>query len=124
MKEIYSEIPKINSEQLKINFGKYIQKHRKTMGYTQQDLADLLGITQKSVSCTERGETFPSHENIFRLAEILDMSLDEFVFGYSRFNNTICIEEINDMLTELSSEEQGMIIGILKAACESMLRRR
>ena len=68
--------------------------------------------------------TFDSgYENIFRLAQVLDMSLDEFVFGYSRFNNTICIKEINDMLVDLSPEEQGMIIGILKAACESMLRR-
>ena len=123
MKEIYSEIQKVNLEQLKKDFGKYIQKHRKAKGYTQQDLADLLGITPKSVSCTERGETFPGYENIFRLAEVLEMSLDEFVFGYSRFNNTICIKEINDMLVDLSPEEQGMIIGILKAACESMLRR-
>ena len=124
MKEIYSEIQKINVDQFKKDFGKYIQKHRKTKGYTQQDLADLLGITPKSVSCTERGETFPSHENIFRLAEVLEMSLDEFIFGYSRFNNTICIKEINDMISTLTSNEQGMIIEILKAACESMLRRR
>ena len=114
----------MNIDQLKQDFGKYIQKHRKSKGYTQQDLADLLGITPKSVSCTERGETFPSHENIFRLADVLDMSLDEFVFGYSRFNNTISIDEINDMLADLTSEEQGMIIGILKATCESILRRR
>ncbi len=123
MKDIYSEIQKMNIEQLKKDFGKCIQKHRKAKGYTQQDLADILGITPKSVSCTERGETFPGYENIFRLAQVLDMSLDEFVFGCSRFNNTICISEINDMLTELSPQEQGMIIGILKAACESMLRR-
>lgn len=122
MKDIHSDIQKTNIEQLKKDFGRYIQKHRKSKGYTQQDLADLLGITSKSVSCTERGETFPAYENIFRMSQVLDMSLDEFVFGHSRFNNTICISEINDMLTELSQAEQGMIIGILKAACESMLR--
>lgn len=57
--------------------GLYIQKHRKAKGYTQQDLADLMDLTPKSISFIERGINYPTPNNIFKLAEILDMSLDE-----------------------------------------------
>ena len=52
------------------------------------------------------------------------MSIDEFILNYSRFDQTICIREINEMLKDLSEEEQGMIIRMLKAACESIKDRK
>ena len=110
-------------DQNKIKYGLYVKQHRQKKGYTQETLAELIGLTPKSISYIERGENYPSQENIFKLAELLDMSLDEFVFSYSRFNETICIEEINDMLRDRNIEEQGMILKILKAVCESMPKR-
>ena len=79
----------------KVNFGLFIKEHREKKGYTQQALADMIGLTPKSISFIERGINYPSQDNIFRLAEILDLSLDEFVFSYSRFNKNICIDELN-----------------------------
>ena len=84
----------------------------------------MLGITPKALSCTERGETFPCYENIFRMAEILDMSLDEFIYGHRRFYNTLSLQEINNMLEALSVEEQGLVLCILKATCESILKKQ
>ncbi len=104
----------------KVNFGLYVKKHRELKGYTQQELAEKLGLTPKSISFIERGINYPSQENLFRLAVLLDLSLDEFVFGYSRFSKTICIQEINDMLKKLTPNEQELIINTLKAICESM----
>ena len=111
-------------DQNKIKYGLYVKKYREKKGYTQEKLAELMGLTPKSISFIERGVNYPSQENIFKLAELLDMSLDEFVFSYSRFNETICIEEINDMLNSLTIDEQGMILKILKAICESMPKRK
>ncbi len=111
-------------DQNKIKFGLYVKKHRELKGYTQQELADLIGLTPKSISFIERGVNYPSQEHIFKLAELLEMSLDEFVFSYSRFNKTISIQEINDMLEGLTPDDQGIIISMLKGACESMLKRK
>ena len=111
-------------DQEAVKFGLYVQKHRKAKGYTQQELADMLGITMKSVSYIESGINFPSPQNIFKLAECLDMSLDEYVFSYKRFNETISIQEINEMLDNLSLEDKLFAINILKAVCESLQKRK
>lgn len=108
----------------KAKFGAFVQKKRKAKGYTQQELAEKLGITLKSVSYFECGLTYPSQENIFKLAEILDMSLDEYIFSCTRFNDMVDMGEINAMLNELSADDQEMVINIVKAACESIRNRK
>ena len=111
-----------NNAQLKENFGAFIKKHRVAKKMTQEELAVALGVTKKSVCYFESGRTFPSQENLFKLATILDMSLDEFVFGVSRFNHEISISQINQMLQKLSEREQGMALGALSTIIETIIR--
>ena len=114
----------INNAQLKERFGAFIKKHRLAKKMTQEELAVALGLTKKSICYFESGRTFPSQENIFKLATILDMSLDEFVFGVSRFNHEISIPKINEMLQALSDREQGMALGALSTIIETIIRGR
>ena len=114
----------INNTQLKERFGAFIKKHRVAKKMTQEELAIALGVTKKSVCYFESGRTFPSQENIFKLATILDMSLDEFVFGVSHFNHEISIPQINEMLQTLSDREQGMALGALSTIIETIIRGR
>ena len=104
----------------KKSFGKYVKNHRKNKNMTQQDLATLMGLQVKSISCIERGDTYPSQENIFKLSIILDMSLDEFVFGYKSKDETISIKEINSLLSELSPNQISFVFSVLKVMCENM----
>ena len=114
----------INNAQLKERFGAFIKKHRLAKKMTQEELAVALGLTKKSICYFESGRTFPSQENIFKLATILDMSLDEFVFGVSHFNHEISIPQINEMLQTLSDREQGMALGALSTIIETIIRGR
>lgn len=114
----------INNTQLKERFGAFIKKHRVAKKMTQEELAIALGVTKKSVCYFESGRTFPSQENIFKLAKILDMSLDEFVFGVSHFNHEISIPQINGMLQTLSDREQGMALAALSTIIETIIRGR
>ncbi len=54
-------------------FADIIVKLRKEKGYTQQDLADKLHITDKAVSKWERGLSYPDITSISTLANILDV---------------------------------------------------
>ena len=114
----------IKNAQLKECFGTYIKKHRLAKKMTQEELAVALGVTKKSVCYFESGRTFPSQENIFKLSKILDMSLDEFVFGVSVFNHEISIPEINQMLQTLSDREQGMALGALSTIIQTIIKGR
>lgn len=111
-------------DQGKVKFGAYVKKHRDKKGITQLQLAEIMGMTPKSISCIERGENYPTQENIFKLADVLDMSLDEYVFSYTRFNETFCIGEINEALNELPLEEQELVINIIKTTCETLKIRK
>ena len=118
-----SKNTEINLDPAKVKFGAYVRKHRKAKGMTQRKLAEIMELSSKSISFIERGETYPSQENIFKLAAILDMSLDEYVFSYKRFNETFCISEINESLADFSNEDQELIINLVKATCETLKKR-
>lgn len=109
------------SENDKINLGLYIKAHRERKEYTQQQLAEAIGVTPKSISYIERGENYPSPDNLFELAKVLDMSLDEFVFSHKKFDRTICFEEINQRLKQLSPENKAILISILDSVSTTLL---
>ncbi|MBQ9131757.1 MAG: helix-turn-helix transcriptional regulator [Clostridia bacterium] len=122
--DILQSSPPIKNMQTKQAFGAYIKRHRKAKRLTQQGVADFLGISKKSVCYFEKGLTFPSQENIFALAKLLDMSLDEFVFGEIIFDHQICITEINELLLTLSDKEKGMAIKMLESIVDTIIMGR
>ena len=62
-------------------FGQFIQQRRKEKGWTQQQLAEKLYVTDKAVSKWERGISFPDIRMIEPLAEVLDVSVAELMCG-------------------------------------------
>lgn len=101
-------------------FGLYVKKCRKAKKLSQQELGELLGLQTKSISCIERGITFPSPENIFKMARILDMSLDEYVYGYRTNSQIISVAEVNGLLESLPAEKKAFVIAVLKDMCEHL----
>lgn len=61
--------------------GKYIASKRKALGLTQNQLAERLGMSDKSVSKWERGVCLPDVSVYMELCEILGISLNEFIAG-------------------------------------------
>lgn len=61
-------------------FGDNIKRLRKNKGLKQQEIAELLGVKRNTYSDWENGKTEPSFENLVKLADLLDVSLD-WLFG-------------------------------------------
>lgn len=61
--------------------GRFILEKRKVLGYTQQQLAELLGVTNKAVSKWETGEGLPDISLFPVLSEVLGVSVDELLRG-------------------------------------------
>ena len=63
---------------MSIALGKKIRAMRRLKRLTQQNLADIIGISVSQLSCIERGSKSPSEEIIVQIAEILGISHYEF----------------------------------------------
>ena len=61
------------------SMGEVISTLRKEKGMTQKELADKLHITDKAVSKWERDISFPDTATIPKLAEILEVSVEELM---------------------------------------------
>ena len=61
--------------------GKFIADERKKKGYTQTDLADKLGISNRTVSKWETGNGFPDVSLLLPLCEELGISVNELLSG-------------------------------------------
>ena len=61
------------------SMGEIISTLRREKGMTQKDIADKLGITDKAVSKWERDIAFPDTATIPKLAEILEINVEELM---------------------------------------------
>lgn len=64
-----------------VKIGKYIAQKRKDLGLTQREIAEQLGMSDKSVSKWERGVCLPEVSMYMELCRILGISLNEFIAG-------------------------------------------
>lgn len=61
---------------MNIEIANRLQKLRKEKGYSQEELADKLGISRQAVSKWERAEASPDTDNLICLAKLYGVSLD------------------------------------------------
>ena len=76
--------------------GKFIADLRKEKQLTQQQLADMIGVSDKAVSRWETGRGLPDVDIWEDLAQALDSSVAELLKG-ERLAQQISREEVNDM---------------------------
>ena len=92
---------------LKEMIGSRIQEIRNKKGITQDQLSEKVGISPKYLSSIERGKENPTLNTILKLAQSLDVNLDEF------FTHL----EIED-----PAKRKSMIIEMLDEADEDKLK--
>lgn len=61
-------------------FSERIKRLRKNKGLKQQELAEILGIKRNTYSDWENGKTEPRFDNLVKLADFFNVSLD-WLFG-------------------------------------------
>ncbi len=61
----------------RISLGQYISTRRKHMRLTQEELADKVGVSKSAIAKWETDGGLPDRDNLRRLAEVMDVSVDE-----------------------------------------------
>lgn len=77
----------------KLNINKYvgnkIREYRKKKGMNQSELGKLLGVAQNTVAGYEKGEFEVSYDNLFKLTEIFNISIDDLFPPTNSENNEL-----------------------------------
>lgn len=68
------------------DFGNFIYNLRKEKGFSQSELGNLLGVTNKAVSKWETGESKPALKQLSKLSEIFNVPVTEFI-NFSTIRN-------------------------------------
>ena len=100
---------------MNLEIANRLVEYRKRAGYSQEELADKLGISRQAVSKWERVEASPDTDNLIALANLYGVSLDELINGKKEpeVNTTKPNEEPKAEKVEPEQEfaEEGIHIG-------------
>ena len=94
-----------------VRIGKFISKCRKKKGITQNELAELLGITNRAVSKWETGICMPDAGTIPELCQILDISISDLFSGEKIMENNKDSEKfILKLVKEKAERDKQLLI--------------
>ncbi|MBQ8515686.1 MAG: helix-turn-helix domain-containing protein [Ruminococcus sp.] len=134
---------------MSISFSR-LKMFRKQSGYTQEEIAEKLGVSRQAVAKWEKGDTLPDIESCIKLADLYGIAVDmlvrnmseeehtgdgRHVFGITRLNSkgqltlpAKCREIFNlkpgDNILVLGDEEKGMALVNMGSLSGSISRMR
>ena len=62
-----------------MTFAEFLRRIRNTAGYTQKNIADLLGVDRSTYSYYETGKTEPNIRHLKKIAALYNLRLDDLV---------------------------------------------
>ena len=93
---------------IKKNVGKRIREYRKSKSYTQDELAEIVGIDTVSLSKIETGRNYPSSENLMKLAEALDAEVYEFFIKDMVKTNDELLDDIYKEINKMKTDSKKL----------------
>ncbi len=101
-----------------ITIGRFIAKKRKEQSLTQEQLAERLGVSNKTVSKWEMGKCMPDYAVVKNLCGELKVSVSELMDGEEAEEKSVRVyddEQILDLLrrTQELEKQKVMLTGVI-----------
>ena len=98
--------------------GSYIARKRREQDLTQEQLAEKLGVSNKTISKWENGKCMPDYSIIRRLCEVLQVTLPELMDGEDAAEDSVRVyddAQILDLLrrTQELEQQKGILYGLV-----------
>lgn len=98
--------------------GKFISQKRKEKNLTQEQLAEKLGVSNKTISKWETGKCMPDYSVVKNLCEELEITIAELIDGETAEEKSVRAydeEQIMDLLkrTQDLENQKNLLYGIL-----------
>ena len=100
----------MSGDKLLKEMGERIYDRRKNLGFTQEELAEKLGVSTQMISNLELGKKAIRPENLVKLCTALDVSADFCLFGGDRNHPT---DDLYLKLLKLNADERRIITSLL-----------
>ena len=109
--------------------GGYIARKRKEQNLTQEQLAQQLGVSNKTISKWENGKCMPDYSIIQKLCDALGVTLPELMDGEDAADSSVRVyddAQILDLLRRTQELERqkgilyGLVLIVLGIACGAM----
>ena len=89
-----------------VAIGERISKRRKSMGMTQEQLAEEMDVSIQMISNLERGVKAIKIENLVKLSNILHVTTDYILIGEKA---SVDVNSLTERLSRLSAENRELI---------------
>ena len=96
-------------------FGKRIQTARKKNNISAADLAASAGISLPHLRAIEGGKRLPGLDVFVRLINVLGVSADELLRGYSKVALPLVLNDLTHIMRDMSQEQLMLIETICTA---------
>ena len=90
-----------------VKIGKFIADRRKKANYTQMQLAEKLGITDRAISKWETGKTLPDSSIMLELCGILGITVNDLLTGEVVIMDNYNKEMENNLLEIIKQKEEA-----------------
>lgn len=113
---------KIDADLLAGVIGRAIAKRRTVSGYTQEQVAELLGVGNEAISRMERGIVMPTVARLVELADIFECDVADLLTEASS-RTTDQAKHLSHLLSKLSGNDRAMVIEIIERLAGRLARR-
>ena len=95
------------------SIGETIASLRKQKGMTQNELAEKMNVTDKAVSKWERDLSCPDINTISKLADILDVSVEELLKAKKKEDSNTKMKDLINLIFKAIALAMGIAVVVL-----------
>ncbi len=95
------------------SIGETIASLRKQKGMTQNELAEKMNVTDKAVSKWERDLSCPDINTISKLADILDVSVEELLKAKKKEDSNTKMKDLINLIFKAVALAMGIAVAVL-----------
>ena len=107
-----------------MTLGEKIQQLRKVSGFSQEQLAELVGVSRQAISKWETDQSAPEIEKVLLLSKVFSVSTDELLGSGITVNAEVSASQLSDVIQSNTRKRQFTIgwitsvIGFVLLICE------
>lgn len=109
--------------------GGFLKELRKEKGLTQEQLAEILGVSGRTISRWETGSNMPDLSILIQIADYYDVEIKEILDGERKseimekeMKETLCkVADYSKLEKEKAEKAANVAFGVIFAACVVMI---